>query len=162
MKLNFMNFCFLGAENWPNSNFRALKIDKKGNFELLPSLNLISRKIWETGISLDFHTVSFVCTFNNFSAFLILREINFGWFQDFENCLFNQFEGFEVCFLGISQLKMSKIPKNSNLRAAKMVKHGSFWGFKLTKLISRKIWVAEKSRNFHTLNNDDSEGFPFC
>ena len=61
MKLNFMNFCFLGAENWPNSNFRALKIDKKGNFELLPSL-----------------------------------------------------------------IQMSKIPKNSNLRAAKMVKHGSF------------------------------------
>ena len=52
--------------------------------------------------------------FKDFSATQILREINLGWFQKVKNCCFNNFM--------ILNLKMSKIPKNSKSRAAKMVK----------------------------------------
>ena len=49
---------------------------------------------------------------------------------------------------------MSNIPKNSKFRIAQMVigQSGSFWASKWSKLISRKIWVAEKYLNFHTVN----------
>ena len=45
---------------------------------------------------------------------------------------------------------MSQIPKNAKFRAARKNNHNvNFLGLKKTKLISRKIWVAEKSWNFH-------------
>ena len=49
----------------------------------------------------------------------------------------------------ISHLKMSKVPRNSKLRVAQMVKMAVFGASKWPKLVSRKIWVAELSWNFH-------------
>ena len=46
--------------------------------------------------------------------------------------------------------KRPKYCKNAKLRAAKMRKIVFFGISKWLKLISRKIWVAEKSWNFHT------------
>ena len=44
---------------------------------------------------------------------------------------------------------MSKVYKNSNFGAAQMVKMVGFGPQKLPKLILCKIWLAEKSLNFH-------------
>ena len=54
-----------------------------------------------------------------------------------------------LIFGKISHLKMSKVPKNSKFRAAQMVNMAVFGASKLPKLNSCKIWVAEKSWNFH-------------
>ena len=58
-----------------------------------------------------------------------------------------------MVFRKISHLKMSKVPKNSRFKAAQMVKLAVFRALKMNKIdfTSRKIWVAEKSRNFHTV-----------
>ena len=88
--------------------------------------------------------------FQKFSVTNILREINFGWFQKVKNCHFNDFEGFEFSFFfGISLLKMSEISKKSKFRASQMVKMAIIGALKWPKLISRKIWVADISWNFH-------------
>ena len=55
----------------------------------------------------------------------------------------------------------------SKFRISKVVKNDRFWAFGLSKspkLISRKIWVAEKLINFHTVIWDQkniSNDFPF-
>ena len=80
---------------------------------------MISRKKMSGRKSLTFNTLVKI---SNFTATHTLREINFGWFQKVKNCHLNKFGGFEFWFLGISHLKMSKFPKNSNFRAAELVK----------------------------------------
>ena len=74
--------------------------------------------------------------FSNFPAILILREISFDWFQKVKNCHLNNFggEALNFDFWKNSSLKMSKIPKNSEFRAAQMVKKAVSWGFKMTKI----------------------------
>ena len=58
---------------------------------------------------------STVWKFSNFPATLILREINFGWFQKVKNCHFNNFGGFEFWFFEkLHTLKCQKIPKIQN------------------------------------------------
>ena len=61
----------------------------------------------------------------NFTATLILREINFGSFQKVKNCRFNNFGGFEFGFME-KTLEMSKVPKNSKVRAAQVVEMAVF------------------------------------
>ena len=83
---------------------------------------------------------------SNFSDTLILHEINFGWFQKVKNCLFNYFGGFEFWFWEKFYIWAVK---NSKFRTAQMVKMAVFGASKWPTLISRKIWVAEKSINFY-------------
>ena len=103
----------------------------------------------------NFHIVySTVWKSSNFPATLIfyhwfLREINFGWFQKVKNCLFNNLRSFEFWFLEIFHAWIFKILKNWKSRAVQMVKMAISGASKWQKLISRKIWVAEKSWNFH-------------
>ena len=60
----------------------------------------------------------------------------------------------------MSHLKMSKYLKNSNFRAVRMVKRVVFRGSKWSKSISHKIWVAEKSWNFHIVHSQTQLGCP--
>ena len=69
------------------------------------------------------------------------------------NCSFNNFEGLELWFLGKFTLENVKSFKNSKFRAGQMIKMTVFWAAKWPKLISRKMWVAEKSCNFHIVNS---------
>ena len=48
-------------------------------------------------------------------------------------------------------LEMSKVFKNPKFRGVQLVRIDSFGASKCPKLISRKIWVTEKSWNFHIL-----------
>ena len=89
---------------------------------------------------------------DNLSIFLdttmILREINFGWFQKVKICHFNNFQGFEFWFLEkFHTWKCQMFPKIQNSELLKRSKW-LFLGLHNVQMISRKIWVAEKSWNF--------------
>ena len=62
-------------------------------------------------------------------------------------------EALNFVFLGISHLKIWKISTNSKFRVAHMVKMEVFGVSKWPKLISRGIWVAEISWNFHIVSS---------
>ena len=69
-------------------------------------------------------------------------------------CLLTRSRGSEVWFLCIlcTFWRLKKSTKLTNLRAApKMAKIAISELLHSSKLISRKIWVTEKSRNFHTV-----------
>ena len=88
---------------------------------------------------------STVWNFSNFPATLVLIEFNFGWFQRVKNCRFTNLEGFKFCLEKFHIWKCQKFPK---FKAAQQ--NDSFCGTsKWPKLISCKIWVTEKSWNFH-------------
>ena len=61
--------------------------------------------------------------FQDFSATLILSEINFGWFLKVKNCHFNNFGGFEFWFLEkLHTWKCQMLPKIQNSELLKWVK----------------------------------------
>ena len=112
-------------------------------------MEILQSKIWK-GL-LRFESLYYICLFDfpptvwkssHFPASLIFHEINFGWFQKVKNSRFNNFG----CFLGKkkSHFKMSK--------AAQMVQITVFGASTWPELISRKIWVAEKSCHFHIVS----------
>ena len=53
---------------------------------------------------------------------------------------------------------MSKVPKNSKFRADQIVKMAVLGASKRPKMILLKIWVAEKSWNFHLLQSQFFSG----
>ena len=69
--------------NWPKTEMRAWNCGN-GNFELLKSSKLISRKIWVAGKLWSFHTVD--------NAYEILREINFGYLRMSNNAILTIFK----------------------------------------------------------------------
>ena len=93
--------------------------------------------------NLIWHKVSWNCTmwkFSNFPATLILRDINFGWFQKVKNCHFNKFEGFEYWFLEKFHIwKCQKFPKIQTSEVLKWAKW-QFLGYKMTN-----YWFHVKS-----------------
>ena len=114
-------------------SFRILKMKKKNQFheKILSNSNSNTDycRVWKS---------------NNFSATLILREINFRWFEKVKNCHFNIFFwGFQLWFFWKSHTwKRQKFPIIQNSEPLKMAfLETSKW----LKLISRKISVAEKS-----------------
>ena len=56
-----------------------------------------------------------------------------------------------LIFMKIPHLKVQKISKTSKFWASKKVKMAVFDTLKLPNLISRKIWMAGKSWNLHTI-----------
>ena len=54
-------------------------------------------------------------------------------------------------FLHIFAIFRAKIYQKPEFKASKVVKMAAFQPLKMSTLISRKIWVAEKLLNFHTL-----------
>ena len=98
-----------------------------------------------------------VWTFGNFSATLILLEINFGWFQKVKNCHFINFGSFEFWFL--ENFHTSKV-KSSKIQNSEPMKWSKWQFFGLLSDQNRfhiKIWEAEKSLNYHTVTTDESE-----
>ena len=139
--------------------FLSLKnISWKQLFSNFFSKMLLSRNFSQKSVGVSFcdsHTVhNYFLTlwnFDNFLATLILREINFGWFQKVKNCHFNNFKDFEFWLLEISHLKISKTSILSKISAAQMVKISICRASKWPNLISCKIWVAEKFWYLHTV-----------
>ena len=87
--------------------------------------------------------------FRNFPTNLTLREINLSWFQRVKNFNFDNFGGIEFWVLGNFTLRNVKNIQKFKFRAGHMVKIAVFGASKWQKLSSHKIWVAEKSWNFH-------------
>ena len=117
----------------------------------ISTLEMISRKkkyVKLIQINHFFHCILItVWKYNNFPAILILRKIKFVWFQKVKNWHFNNFGSFEFwCLEKFQIMKCQKFPK---FRAAQMAKMAVFFVSKWPKLILCKIWVAEKSWNFH-------------
>ena len=92
-----------------------------------------------------FHSIE-IYQFSCHSDFRYVKSI-----QKVKNCHFDHFGGFELLFLDIFHTqKCQKIPKIPKIPiSAQMVQMAVFRASKWPKLISRKIWVAEKSWNFH-------------
>ena len=92
--------------------------------------------------------------FEDFSVTQILREINFVESRSAETAIFANFDNFRdlnsVHLVNSSLQKVQKSVK-SKFRASKHVKMADFALQELSKLISRKIWVTEKSWYFHTV-----------
>ena len=87
---------------------------------------------------------------NIFSASLILREINFGWFQKVKNYHFWRL--WISIWRQISRLQMSKIAKNwKNLELLKWSKWHFLTFWNQPKLISLKIRMAGKWLNCHSV-----------
>ena len=107
--------------------------------------------------SWKFHTVHWVeitesvWKFNNFSATQILREIKFGNFTFPEIYHFNTFRGSEFWFFNdfctYGRLIFNKLTK---FRDSKMAKTAFLELLDSPKLISREMWMTEKSKIFHT------------
>jgi len=76
-----------------------------------------------------------------FLSLRFLREINFGEFRCSKTAFF-------AILLNFKKYKNSWKPK---FRASTCVKMADFELLESSKLISRKIWVTEKSCNFHTV-----------
>ena len=92
--------------------------------------------------------------FQDFCVIQILREINFGESRSCESAIFCHFRDFEVWILLIRQISAFKMCQNSlksKYRASKCVRIADFVLLESQKLISRKIWVREKSWNFNTV-----------
>ena len=98
---------------------------------------------------------STVCKFHDFSINQFLREINFGDFKNAKSAFFTTSKALTLYFYDVFctfwRLKFKK--KKSTFRAPKVKKKlAVFWLQEVTKLISRKIWVIEKSWNFTYLH----------
>ena len=103
---------------------------------------IISRKVCKSSQS------------GNFIIFLSLRfyvKSNFG-IPDVENCHFNTFTGSEVWFfMNFYNFEGWNLTISTKLIATKMAKTAFLELLDARKLISRKIWMIEKSWNFHTV-----------
>jgi len=84
----------------------------------------------------------------NFSVAQILREIKFWNSRSLEFAIWAHLATEFWLFMTFWRLKFTKSTK---LRAPKMAKMAVLELLKSPKLISRKIWVAEKSWNVHTV-----------
>ena len=83
-----------------------------------------------------------------FSATKILREINFGWFRI---TILSIFRGLEVCYFSNSPIFKCEICQKLTLKASKFLQIAIFDLLKSAKMLSRKICVAVKIWNFHTV-----------
>ena len=91
---------------------------------------------------------------HSFSITQILREINFEDSRRTKSAIVTHFRGYEFWFLYIFALwkaKIYQIYKIRSLRNSECGKMADFARVESPKLISRKIWVIEKSWNFHTV-----------
>ena len=61
-------------------------------------------------------------------------KINCGWFQKVKNCHFNNFGGFEFCFMQSFTLENVKTYHKFRIQRCSNCQNGSFWGFKMTKI----------------------------
>ena len=104
--------------------------------------------------------------FQHFSITQILREVNFGECKSSKTAVFAIFGILEVqnlpfyyiqsllilIFVNFFIFWRLKCTKRTKVTTPKMSKRDVFALQESSKLTSRKIWVIEKSWNFHTLN----------
>ena len=86
--------------------------------------------------------------FQDFSIIQILREIDFGDCTSFNYCQFGNFRGSEFWFGKFQPWKSAIIHENLKSKHLNVLKKAHFARLEFQKLISRKIWVIEKSWNF--------------
>ena len=104
-----------------------------------------------------------VWKFSNFPGTLILREIDFGWFQKIKMFRLNiEQQSLRVWILIFGKTSHLKCQKFLEILTSELLKWSkwqflTFW--RQTKLISRKIWVVGKLLNFHTVGCK-SKNFP--
>ena len=76
------------------------------------------------------------------------------WFRDFESVkstALTHLKALDFDFLNFCTFWRQKLTKITKFRAPKIAKICIFETFTFSKLISRKIWITEKSWIFHTL-----------
>ena len=104
-----------------------------------------------------------VWKFKDFSISRILREINFEDSWSAKSAILPHLEALNFgyyLFLHFLKGEIDQINKNQK---PKICKKGSFSLQESSKLISRKIWVIEKSWNFHTVISTQANlQFSFC
>ena len=113
-----MNFCTiwrLKLTKW--TKFKAPQLAKTS---VLDSPKLKSE--WQKNPE-----ISTLC-YLDFSATLILREINFGWFQMVKNCHFNHFGCFEFWFLSNFTLENVKNSQKFKIQSCSNVQKWQFLG----------------------------------
>ena len=131
---------------WKLKNFsltqilREINPAKKCHFDS----SQFARNILQVRVNyLFFHTV-----FTKFSATLILREINFNWFQRVKNCI----QYFWILIFGQFLIFSNmEFPKNQDSKPPKWIKWQFLTFWNQPKLISRKMTVAGKLPNFHNV-----------
>ena len=108
-----------------------------------------AKKAWMRVNFCNFHTV--LCKLENLTATDILREIRFGNFWWSKIAILVIFGALKFDFGVNSQFQGLKIPNIYKFLATKKFEIAVFKIQKLQFSISRKIWMAEKSLNFHTV-----------
>ena len=89
---------------------------------------------------------------SNFSANLILREINFSWFQRVKNSHYDHFSSSEFEFFEQFVIfSNEEFLTNQDSMPSKWIKWQFFTFWNQPKLISRKITVTGKLQNFHCI-----------
>ena len=89
----------------------------------------------------------------NFSTTQILCEIKFGDFRSAKSAISTYLKALKFDFLrNFGTFWRLKFKKFTKVRGPKRTKTGSLELLDFSKLISRKIWVTEKSWNFHTVS----------
>ena len=83
--------------------------------------------------------------------FRFFREINFGHSRSEKSAIFAHLETLNYDFSWNFAILKAEILLKQNQELRKKVKTSTFWHLKSPTLISRKIWVTEKSWNFHTV-----------
>ena len=143
---------------------------KTADLELLDYPKLISRKIWITEKSWSFHTVKLNISWNcyffpkkNLFLFQPIWKIWEIWYWNLLDSLQIIFQWFKIQILegtifnsnsdnkssdGDSFIQLITKTQCGNLRILLSLR---FYLENISKLISRKIWLTEKSSNFHTV-----------
>ena len=94
----------------------------------------------------------------NFLPLWFHVKSNLADFRRSKTAVFNNFEGFR--FWSLEKFHTWIVKSVSKFSAAQMVTMAGLGASKWSKLISRKIWVVEKSWNFHIVYSQLS--CPYC
>ena len=89
--------------------------------------------------------------FQHFSVTQILREINFEDSWSAKSAILTHLEALNFEFLYFLHFLKAEIYQMNKIHSPKMAKTAVFALLEFTKLISRKIWMIQKSWNFHTV-----------
>ena len=92
-----------------------------------------------------------VWKFQDFCITQILREISFEDSKSAKSAILTHLEALNFNFHDFLYFLKAAIYQMNKFTALKMAKLAGFAILKSSKLISRKIWVIQKSWNFHTV-----------
>ena len=93
-----------------------------------------------------------VWKFHDFSITLILREINLWNSRNAKTAILSHLQALNFDFYNFCTFWRLIFTQSTKFAAPKMAKMAVFTLLESEKLISHKIWVIEKSWNFHTVS----------